>query len=94
MLLSCRAHLRPGGLLFLMLPLRCLTASPYMTATHLERLLACAGFEVVESTQSPKVAFLLARAVPHLADHSAFAPPPKRIVSGNRLTNDFAITLD
>ena len=93
MLLACRAHLRPAGLLFLMLPLRCLTASPYMTATHLERLLACAGFEVVESTRSPKVAFLLARAMPHLADHSAFAPPPKRIVSGgSRLTNDFAIT--
>ena len=94
MVLACRAHLRPGGLFFLMLPLRCLTASPYMDATHLERLLACAGFQVVEATQSPKVAFLLVRAVPQLGDHTAFKPPPRRIVpdGSSRLSNDFAIT--
>lgn len=91
MLLGCRAHLCLGGLYFLMLPLRCLTHSPFMTEQHLTRVLAAAGFEVVETKCSPRVAFVLSRAVAPLADPTPFRPPARRIAEG-RLTNDFAVT--
>lgn len=92
MLLGCRAHLQPHGLFFLMLPLRCLTHSPYMTEEHLTRVLAAAGFELMELKRSTKVVFLLSRAVTTLADHRQLGPPALRIVEGDNLTNDFSVT--
>jgi 25S rRNA (adenine2142-N1)-methyltransferase len=46
MLRGMRAHLRAGGLLFVMLPLRCLTHSPFNTHARFAEALAAAGFEV------------------------------------------------
>jgi hypothetical protein len=46
MLRGMRAHLRASGLLFVMLPLRCLTHSPFTTHDRFADALAAAGFEV------------------------------------------------
>jgi hypothetical protein len=59
------------------------------------RVLACAGFEAIECTHSPKVTFTVAKAVPLATeDHSPFQPPPRRIAAGPQHTNDFAITFE
>jgi 25S rRNA (adenine2142-N1)-methyltransferase len=50
-------HLRPGGHLFLMLPLLCLTNSNFVTIQMFEKLLVGVGFEIREKKQSPKIAF-------------------------------------
>ncbi len=49
MLRKMRAHLRPGGLAFVMLPLRCLDSSPFMTWQHFENALAALGLQVRQS---------------------------------------------
>lgn len=96
MLLCCRAHVRPGGLLFVMLPLRCLTSSPFCSWERFAAALACAGFELVESKESPKVAFILARAVAQLADHRPFRMTQRAGGrEGDGLTkNDFAVAFE
>jgi 25S rRNA (adenine2142-N1)-methyltransferase len=90
MLLGCRAHLRPGGLLLVTIPLRCLTRSAHTTWRSFSAALSVAGFEVAETRESPKVAHLVARAVPDFAavgDHSTV----QTRVRGPGLSNDFAI---
>jgi uncharacterized protein Smg (DUF494 family) len=63
-----------------------------MTEEHLTRVLAAAGFELMELKRSTKVVFLLSRAVTTLADHRQLGPPALRIVEGDNLTNDFSVT--
>jgi len=92
MLLGMRAHLRLGGLVFIMLPLRCLTHSPYMDEAHFEAALAVAGFAVVERKLSPKVFFWCARAVAELAPLRSYIPLRGR--PGRGKTNDFAVSFD
>ena len=46
MLVNMRQHLRQGGIAFVVLPLRCLNDSPYMTSQHFEAALHRAGFTV------------------------------------------------
>jgi len=60
MLLLLFAHLRPGGLLFLMLPLQCLTRSHACSRATFSAALAAVGFQVVATRDSPKVAFFAA----------------------------------
>ena len=45
MLRGLRAHLRPGGLCFVMLPLRCVAGSPFTTRDTFADALAAAGLE-------------------------------------------------
>ena len=47
MLLNMRRHLQHGGHAFIVLPLRCLNDSPYMTPAHFDQALAAAGFKVI-----------------------------------------------
>ncbi|KAK9815394.1 hypothetical protein WJX72_002962 [[Myrmecia] bisecta] len=91
-------HLQQGGHLFVMVPLRCLTHSPYTTWESFQRALELVGFQVKATKTSPKVAFLCAQAVevpepgPQLtAALAEFAHPPKVITPGAKNTNDFAI---
>ena len=49
MLRKMRAHLQTGGLAFVMLPLRCLDSSPFMTWQHFESVLAALGLQVSQS---------------------------------------------
>ena len=46
MLLKMRGHLQQGGHAFIVIPLRCLNDSPYMTAKYFEDALAAAGLQV------------------------------------------------
>lgn len=46
MLLKIRGHLQQGGHAFIVIPLRCLNDSPYMTAKYFEDALAAAGLQV------------------------------------------------
>jgi len=54
-------HLQPGGLYFVMIPLLCLTHSPYMTDDLFMAALRHVGFEIVERKDTPKIAFVCAR---------------------------------
>lgn len=60
MLVRMNLHLdRVGpGLLFLMLPRRCVFESPYMTEALFFRALTVAGFEVFERRETPKILLL------------------------------------
>lgn len=46
MLLKMRAHLKSSGHAFIVIPLRCLNESPFMTPAYFDQALAAAGFEV------------------------------------------------
>lgn len=46
MLLKMRRHLQESGHAFIVLPLRCLNNSPYMTAVHFGQALAAVGLKV------------------------------------------------
>ena len=52
-----RSHLRPNGLVFLMLPVLCLYDSKYMTYEKFVDILHFIGFEVMATKKSPKIAF-------------------------------------
>lgn len=56
-----RNHLRPGGILFITIPLLCLTQSMYITKRLFLNLLLEMGFDVLESKESPKIAFFILR---------------------------------
>ena len=57
MLLRCRAHLRVGGLLVIVLPRRCVVRSKFTTEKSFEGCLRTLGFELKERRDSPKIAF-------------------------------------
>lgn len=64
MLAAYRDHLRPGGHLFLMLPLLCLTKSTRTTRASFAETLEALGFRIRETRESPKVAFFCATTAP------------------------------
>jgi len=57
MLRRCRAHLRAQGLLFLMIPLLCVTNSSYTTEALLLELLQTVGFSLAARRDTPRIAF-------------------------------------
>ena len=57
MLRRCRAHLRAHGLLFLMIPLLCVTNSSYTTEALLLELLQTVGFSLAARRDTPRIAF-------------------------------------
>jgi len=62
MLVMCRDHLVPGGLLYLALPHRCLDASRFFSRAMLHALLRALGFALREEKRTPKISmFLLQR---------------------------------
>ncbi len=97
MLRGLRAHLRDGGVAFIMLPLRCLNRSPFTTHAVFSDALAAVGLELLETKESPKVVFLCARAVAlpdkraRRAAEARFCDPPPAVARGAELTNDFAV---
>lgn len=64
MLHLCYQHLRPGGILFLVLPKLCLKQSKFMTYKYFEEILReGVGFEILDEVakDSPKLAFFILR---------------------------------
>jgi 25S rRNA (adenine2142-N1)-methyltransferase len=73
MLLRCRAHLRRGGLLVIVLPRRCVCRSKYTTEQSFEACLGAIGFELRERRDSPKIAFWCFEKVALAGEDSASA---------------------
>jgi hypothetical protein len=63
MLVMCRDHLVPGGLLYLALPHRCLDASRFFTRALLAGLLRALGFALRVEKRTPKITMLLLQRV-------------------------------
>lgn len=82
MLAGYRAHLRPGGHLFLMLPLLCLTNSKHTTRASFAGILNQVGFTIQETRDSPKVSFFCATADKHPS--SAILQENRRESAGER----------
>ena len=61
MLVRCAAHLKPGGLMFLMLPRLCIEKSMYLERSRFIAILRSTGFDVVKEKETPKVAFFCLR---------------------------------
>ncbi|KAI8826226.1 putative methyltransferase-domain-containing protein [Fimicolochytrium jonesii] len=61
MLLKTLHYLLPHGLLFLALPLPCLTNSRYMTHEHFTAILTSMGYELVDHHHARKLAFYVFR---------------------------------
>jgi hypothetical protein len=61
MLVRCRDHLVPGGLLFLALPSRCLDVSENLTRELWEAYLAAIGFSFIDEKRTAKISFYLLR---------------------------------
>ena len=63
MLVRLFQFLRPGGILFLTIPRLCLNQSPFIDRDQFLKMLGGSGvgFEMVETRESPKVAFFVCR---------------------------------
>jgi 25S rRNA (adenine2142-N1)-methyltransferase len=99
MLAKWHHHLRPGGHLFLTIPLSCLTLSPTMDEQRFLQLLQIVGLEIQETKKSPKIAFFVCQR-PLLQNQSAFwkkvDSPTSTIIpgrKGKKYKNNFAVTL-
>jgi len=55
LLVRCRDHLAPGGLLYLSLPSRCLDVSTHVTRAAFETLLTALGFTLRDAKLTPKI---------------------------------------
>ena len=82
MLRLCRAHLRTGGLFFVMLPLLCLCNSRHMTESLFVALLHRLGFVLRGRKQTPKVAFFCAEAVDGDIESQANSSPAGGVQGG------------
>jgi hypothetical protein len=76
MLVQCRDHLVPGGLLFFAVPSRCLDASAYTSRRTVEGLLAALGFVQRAYKQTPKISFYLFQRVDTVPAHHVAQPAP------------------
>ena len=59
MLYKLQKHLNSDGLLFLTIPVTCMTLSKYMDRERFRSLLLFMGYNIVEEKESPKVAFFV-----------------------------------
>ena len=75
MLRLYRSHLRPNGLVFLMLPVLCLYDSKYMTYDKFVDIVHSIGFEVVATKKSPKIAFFALKCAEPLVSNSSKYDP-------------------
>lgn len=90
MLKLYRLHLNANGMVFLMIPLLCLTNSKTMTYDAFVDLLMEVGFNVVESKQSPKVAFFCLKPIAH--EENVKMKTAKK-THAKRKGNDFHVVL-
>jgi 25S rRNA (adenine2142-N1)-methyltransferase len=89
--------LRPGGLAFVTIPNLCLTLSPHIDRARFLALLKAVGFEIVETKESPKVAFFICRRPASGSPPVELAPKWTKLVTirrGKKYRNDFSIVLN
>lgn len=106
MLSLCYHQLRPGGVLFLILPKLCLTQSKHMSRKYLEEILREGiGFEILDEgkRESPKLAFFVLRRPQDGGDNSGDASVRRWngkfskmhvLFQGKKFRNTFSVTLD
>jgi len=100
MLKLLHQHVCPGGLVFLTLPLRCLTHSKNITWEQFAKVIESVGFVIESSKASPKVAFFCLQK-PKTGEEARRPPPsargpPEGILCGKgpaRATSTFGVTL-
>lgn len=96
MLQLCRAHLhpRPSSMLFIVLPLPCVSNSRYTTVESFKQLVAAVGFKLVEEQWRPqgKVAYWLWRWDGAVGDTSTFRK--KRLLNDGAGRNNFTILVE
>jgi len=106
MLSMCYHQLRPGGVLFLILPKLCLTQSKHMSRKYLEEILREGiGFEILNDgkRESPKLAFFVLRRPLDGGDDSGDVSvrrwndkfsKTQVLYHGKKFRNTFTVTLD
>lgn len=92
-------HLKPGGLLFLMIPLLCLRYSKFMTYDRFVQILEAVGFRLRETKDSPKVSFFCLERRDDEPPKCSLKPaaktplfPKKLLVPGDK-RNSFAVVV-
>ncbi|KAN0059731.1 25S rRNA (adenine2142-N1)-methyltransferase [Thecaphora frezii] len=93
MLLHAHHYLRPGGFLYLVLPLPCVTNSRYLTHDHLRSIISSCGYEVLVQHDSKRLTrWLLKRKKSPRNKWDRQIYRKKELVSGPH-RNNFAICL-
>lgn len=88
--------LRPGGLCFVTLPRTCLNLSPYMDSTLFKELLEGIGLTIVETKESPKIAFFLCRKSEErnpIENYNESWGSLATLRQGKKFRNNFAVVL-
>lgn len=97
MLQLCREHLKPNSssLLFVVLPLPCVTNSRYMTATGFSELVTAVGFRLVKQQwkEGGKVAYWLFQWAPTGPQEALQRWSSKRLVNDGPGRNNFSIVV-
>lgn len=89
-------QLRPGGLCFFTLPRLCLNQSAFLTPELFQSLLAKAvGFELLETKESPKIAFyILRRPVEETCSRNLDRWKQQKVIrKGPKFRNQFSVVL-
>lgn len=94
MLARIYRFLREGALCFLTLPRTCLELSPYCDKNHFEKALQCVGLQILETKNSPKIAFFICQRLtsPNLDYLSSFRQE-SILRRGKQFRNDFSLIL-
>lgn len=95
MLRKLHRHLKPDSLLFLTIPLTCMTLSEYMDRQRFNSILTYLGYTMVEEKQSPKVAFLVLKFNPASRDCNGVKKFHELVTirRGKKYRNKFGIVL-
>ena len=98
MLLRLSRFVLPGGLVFLTIPRTCLNLSPYIDETMFTQMLGYCDLQVIETKESPKIAFFICQKTDNKPSTKPKRVPTKwavvqRIREGKKYRNRFSIVL-
>jgi 25S rRNA (adenine2142-N1)-methyltransferase len=98
MLARLYQHLRPGGLLFLTIPLFCITRSAFLTPALFREMLGVGGvgFDLEETKESPRLAFFVCRRPQEDTTEPLKPKWTKQTIrnKGKKFPNQFSVVLE
>ncbi len=94
MLIQCERIINDGGLLFIVLPLACVTNSRYLNQALFERMLNSTGFVIEKQKESKKLWFCVCRKVGEQTGKSERKSFKRRLCRGGTGRNNFCIILE